>query len=394
MADYGVTNTGFVQKYYENIVADKRAKARELFGNSIDVTDSSVFGQFINSMSYEEALIYQILENVYYSRYIQFATGQALDDVVYAKGLFRKNGTKATGTVTFTKNPAYTRDVYIPVGTTIADIDGFYPFVTTVSATISTSQSTVDVPVESKYVGLQYNVASHKLSYIVTPIGGLQSVDNSLPCINGTDRETDEALRLRSMNYIPGVVGTVQGLINNAKSIPDVINVSMLEFFETTDNLAYMNISGESLSTMPANSFILFFNGVNDNNKADILQMIEDTRAAGIRGEAVAAQTISVDINLNCTYDPLTTTTDVIATSIRESVSLLLSENGFNGIITYSALLKVVMEDDNVNQINSLSATANLTPSVTISALGEEIDMTSASNRDKCLVVGNVSVNT
>ena len=61
---YGPTDTGFVQRYYADVVDSKRQRAIEYFGPSVDLTNSSIIGQFINSTSYEEALIWQIAENI------------------------------------------------------------------------------------------------------------------------------------------------------------------------------------------------------------------------------------------------------------------------------------------------------------------------------------------
>lgn len=388
---YGPTDEGFVQRYYSDIIASKREHAIDAFGSSIDVTDSSVFGQFINSCSYEEALLWQILENIYYSRYVQYATGKALDDVVYPKNIIRKSGSKAIGTITITKDSAYNKRIYIPVGTVISDLDGLYPFVTTDDGLfpLDTELTELELTIESVNIGSDYNVAANKLSKLMIPIIGIVSAVNTSSTYNGSDRESDAELRLRAINLTPGTTATKSSLINSVLEVEGISAVNLKEYFVTTSGLSYTTINGISITSMPACSVIAFVIGANEDNIDDIISTIDANRAVGILVYCVESINIPMNIFFEGTYNG--TATD-LSNSIRQIISEILETFSFGDILTYSTILKNINNIDEILDIDALSVVIPAL-SVTLDALGEYIDMSTSENRDKYLTINDISIN-
>jgi Uncharacterized homolog of phage Mu protein gp47 len=60
----------------------------------------------LESVAYESALIWDLLEDLYYSGYVDFATGDSLDHLVALLGIRRKAATRAEGTVLFSRSAA------------------------------------------------------------------------------------------------------------------------------------------------------------------------------------------------------------------------------------------------------------------------------------------------
>jgi len=388
---YGPTDEGFVERYYSDIIASKRERAIEAFGSRIDLTDSSVIGQFINSCSYEEALIWQVLENIYYSRYVQYATGKALDDVVYSKNVIRKPGSKSIGTVTFTKEPSYNKRIYIPINTVVSDLDGLYPFVTTEDGLfpLDTELTELELNVESVNIGLDYNVAAGKISKLMLTLMGISSVTNANATYNGSDRESDEELRIRSINLTPGATATESSIINAVLAVDGVSAVNLKEYFTTTSGLSYTTINDITITSMPPCSSIVFVIGATEDNTADIISAIDENRAIGILVYCVESINIPLNIIFEGTYDG---TAIALSESIRLVISDILTTFSFGDILTYSTILKNINNISNVLEITALSITIP-TLSVTLDALGDYIDMSTPANRDKYLTIDDISIN-
>ena len=71
-----------------------------------DINVGSVLRTLVESVSREIEFVYEEMENVYDSGFIDTAKGDALDLVVSILGIKRKEPTRASGTVTFRKRYA------------------------------------------------------------------------------------------------------------------------------------------------------------------------------------------------------------------------------------------------------------------------------------------------
>ncbi|RLI77304.1 hypothetical protein DRP05_10635, partial [Archaeoglobales archaeon] len=101
---YGVTENGFVLKSYNAIIEAAKQRAKQYFGEDIDLSENSPILQFANSILMEAAILWNVAEDIYYSAFIDFATGKSLDYIAALIGYTRIAAAKATGTVTFSRS--------------------------------------------------------------------------------------------------------------------------------------------------------------------------------------------------------------------------------------------------------------------------------------------------
>lgn len=129
------------------------------------------------------------------------ATGEALDRHAALRGLSRKEGTKATGTVLFRRSSPAGYDINIPAGTVI-QTGGMEPlrFVTCEDVVLFGQATAVLSSIEAVEPGAKYNVKSGNVNVMVTPPAGITQVYNSANCRGGSDTESDEALRARLLD--------------------------------------------------------------------------------------------------------------------------------------------------------------------------------------------------
>ena len=145
----------------------------------------------------------EIYEERVYAQYIlrqmfpTTATGAYLDVHAEQRGLSRKHGTKATGSVMFTAANELHEDILIPAGTEVCTVDQLLRFVTDEDTVLGKNAQMVYVRVTAAKIGSAYNVRINSIGIMVTPVIGIASVKNNARFSGGTDDESDEMLRQR-----------------------------------------------------------------------------------------------------------------------------------------------------------------------------------------------------
>lgn len=143
MADYGVTNTGFVAPRLAEILTANRAKAVELFqdlvlpGDVVDTSDSSILGRLIGLVAPGESDLWETAQQVYDAFNPTAATGFALDNLVFLSGLTRNDPTYSSAQAVFTGDVG----TLIPAGQNIRPTTSSNDFQNPVSVSISASSA-------------------------------------------------------------------------------------------------------------------------------------------------------------------------------------------------------------------------------------------------------------
>ncbi|MCL2415783.1 MAG: baseplate J/gp47 family protein, partial [Defluviitaleaceae bacterium] len=129
---YGLTPIGFTRKPYTSIISDKEERARDLFGEDIELSERSPLGLYLRALSWEQSKLWDMAEQVYYSAFIDDAEGKQLDGLVKYIGLFRKPALRSLGHVEFRGRAGRT----VPYGTRVMTESGII-FQTTVEVTLN-----------------------------------------------------------------------------------------------------------------------------------------------------------------------------------------------------------------------------------------------------------------
>ena len=79
MADFGVTADGFVLKRFDVILGEAMGRARELFGDDLDLSATSPVRKILEVTASEDAGLWRRLEDLYYARFLSSAIGDDLD---------------------------------------------------------------------------------------------------------------------------------------------------------------------------------------------------------------------------------------------------------------------------------------------------------------------------
>lgn len=367
MTSHGVTSVGFVTKTYIEILDSLRNKAKEIFGNDIDLSDTSPLLKILQNVAYELYLRWEAMEGVYYSAFVESAIGSSLDQVASIFSLLRWPATKSYGVVVFSGSEPFDHDVTIPSDTSVSTGPYRKPYVvfkTTEEVVLLADDTLVNASAVSAGYGEDQNVVSHTLNELVDPIpGATLFVDNVSPTTSGSDKETDAHLRIRVMGYIYTLgKGTLLAIKNAVSSLAGVVDVLATE--NLTEHSAHLVVRG------------------GDSDEIDA--KIEDTKPAGIFVDWERPDYINFDTTCNvtrlATYNEETVRINVEGAIVDWFASKKIGED-----LEFSKIFKEVINAEGVDEVNSLSISG-------VPGIMDELGETIVIQANEVAVSGSVTV--
>lgn len=112
---FGLTESGFVPKRFDDLKTELQAYFRSIYGNDINLNDDELLGQIISVIADKLSEPWETTLATYNSISPSTANGAILDHVVSLTGIERLEATKGTGEVTFYG----TDSTVIPLGTQV-----------------------------------------------------------------------------------------------------------------------------------------------------------------------------------------------------------------------------------------------------------------------------------
>ncbi len=220
----GLSAEGFERKRLTDIKTEIETALKNVFGQNIDVTPQSGFGQIIGIFSEAISDQWESQENVYNSQYPSTAQGNQLSNVVQYNGIERQEATNSTvtGTIIGIENTV------IPAGSKASVADTGEIFVT-LSEVIIPASGTVDASMNSENKGAIVALAG-TLTEIETPIFGWTSITNNNAALVGREEETDAQLRIRREQSTQALgqnlVDALFGQLLNIGGVEDAVVIS------------------------------------------------------------------------------------------------------------------------------------------------------------------------
>ena len=272
---YGLTPGGFIRKPRSVIVSEMEAEARARFGETVNLTERSPLGLFIGTVATSIDDVWKLSESVYYSAYVDTATGESLDRVGAYIGIVRRAAVAATGEITVSGDD----DTIVPIGFRVETESGieFY-----VSAYGTIAAGSVTVPVAAVVAGRAGNVAAGTITEIPIPYTGIDSVTNAAATTGGLRIETDAEFRQRYKQRVAiGGASTIDSIRASLRNITGVRGAIVVE--NNTDT-----VDGDG---RPAHSFESYVLGdsVADETIGNALLTI---KAAGIQAYGTTTVTV------------------------------------------------------------------------------------------------------
>jgi uncharacterized phage protein gp47/JayE len=222
---------------------------------NIGSVSRTLFESFASVLSHQSL----VADQLRIDSYLATATGEALDDKAADYLVTRKAAVQATGTIRVTRTSTGTA-LFIPAGwaqlsTKPSPSQESVAIATTSDASMSTSDTFVDIPVQAVIGGVSGNLAAGIVVVPQTALTGVQSDGGILIQVSmtgGVDEETDEQLRARVRVEVSGrVTGTAAALEAAALSIAGVTSANVLKAGD-------LRAAG---TTVPAGSVEVYYEG-------------------------------------------------------------------------------------------------------------------------------------
>lgn len=265
MSNYGITADGFKRKTYREILDSLHRKARETYGNDIDLSNNAFLGMWLQNEAWELATMWELAEDVYFSPFIDYNEGISQDGTGKYISITRKPATRSKGTITIEGEPSFN----VPAGFRIGDKDLNIIFETTEGATFDSS-GIITLPIISIGTGLSQNVPPHTLTKVVNPRDGVREVFNAESTYDGAGVETDSEFRERYYR------STSRG----GSSTRDSVEATLLDLDEVVDAYVLENDTMDPIGDIPPKSLAPYVFGGDDTT---IAKAIVSTKAGGIR---------------------------------------------------------------------------------------------------------------
>ncbi|NEP36179.1 baseplate J/gp47 family protein, partial [Moorena sp. SIO3B2] len=215
-----------------------------------DFQEGSVVRTLYESFAWELALLYEQMQRVYLSGFVDTAEGIDLDKVVAILGIKRGEPDYATGKVTFTRDIGIDEDIFIPKGTLVTTEDTQESpkkaYETIEEGKISKDQTTAQVRVQALRRGKTEETEAETIVVMPQPVVGVKSVNNQETLrFTGKLQESDEQLRQRAKQTLLATSGGNTTSIRNALlSLPGVREVQVRENFHFAKGKVKVTKSG------------------------------------------------------------------------------------------------------------------------------------------------------
>ncbi|NER86571.1 MULTISPECIES: baseplate J/gp47 family protein [unclassified Moorena] len=215
-----------------------------------DFQEGSVVRTLYESFAWELALLYEQMQRVYLSGFVDTAEGIDLDKVVAILGIKRGEPDYATGKVTFTRDIGIDEDIFIPKGTLVTTEDTQESpkkaYETIEEGKISKDQTTAQVRVQALRRGKTEETEAETIVVMPQPVVGVKSVNNQETLrFTGKLQESDEQLRQRAKQTLLATSGGNTTSIRNALlSLPGVREVQVRENFHVAKGKVKVTKSG------------------------------------------------------------------------------------------------------------------------------------------------------
>jgi uncharacterized phage protein gp47/JayE len=303
------------------------AEARTRFGEAVNLTERSPLGLFIGTVATSIDDAWKLAESVYYSAYVDTATGESLDRVGAYIGIVRRPAVRATGEVTVSGDD----DTIVPIGFRVETESGieFY-----VSEYGTIAAGSVTVPVAAVVAGRAGNVAIGTITEIPTPMIGISSVTNAAATTGGLRIETDAEFRARYKKRVAiAGAGTIDSIRATLRDIEGVRGAIVVE--NNTDT-----VDGDG---RPAHSFESYVLGPSVTDEEIGLALL-GVKSGGIQAFGVSSVVVQDDAGSDHTIGFTRATAVDIEVGATITTNALYPSDGDTRVVT--EIVKYIGGDD------------------------------------------------
>lgn len=315
----------FAMQYKDDIQARMVGEIEKV--NDKATIEGSFGRDLINANSVEFENAYAEMNLLIQAAFGTTAWGKYLTNIASEFGVDRKKATPSIGEVTIIG----TANTYVPIRSLFSTQDGSVVFETDSGVTLD-AQGKATVSVTSKSTGTAANVGVGTINHLPASIRGVSRVTNLEATHDGTDEETDDALRARYLAYVrePATSGNAYHYKHWALARSGVGDVKVIPLAKGPGTVRVLIIGSDK-------------NACSDETIKSVKEYIESVRPIGA---TVYVETPSyLTINVVATVYPLKKDNGY-ESAIKSAIEKYFVQTGFqNNAAVYIAQIGRIMLD-------------------------------------------------
>ena len=333
--------------------------------SDLDVAEGSTIWNMVEPQVQEFAVLWSLLDYMVGLGFLQTAVGDFIFARGEERGVFRKEASTASGTVTFTGTAGATVNQGVVVSNTVVggSEDDLVFYVVTDSVTIAAGETTVDAEVVAGTIGAIGNIAAEQVNQIQSAVTGITSVLNAEAITGGADAESVEDFRIRALEFVQAArgSGTIDDYSIWAKEVDGVGPVTIQAVWNGAGTVRVLVTDAQG---DPAPDALV----------AEVAEYIGDRAPIGATVTVAAPSTEAVDVAVTVTVDADSTVSGVTP-EIENVLSDLFDTLAVGDDVVLTKVGAVIASVKGVSDYSSLmldSAAANkVIASDTLATLGE-----------------------
>ncbi|MEV4559235.1 baseplate J/gp47 family protein [Kitasatospora sp. NPDC049285] len=379
MADYGITERGFVRKEFHTLRDEARDRAKAAFGPDTDLTDTSALMKVLQVTAAEDARLWRRLEDLYYAGFLSTALGDDLDLLGEDLGVRRPNLASA-GEVTLTvHNPLPDRVYVLPEGTVLVTAAPVTAFHTTATVRLSAAADTATVGARAFVAGPGGDVTARQIvaidpdyqaHYLNVAPPTTFTVTNPRAFTGGAAQEDDET-------YRSGLLGRSRTMWTPAAVREAVLSVPGVTDVLLSDPLGGVDVSQSYFGVFPFDQRLFsderrigepyFFSVVVAHEFArpwrtegpvsglfeQVTAAIDRVRPVGIHPQVVEADHIEVGLRARLITQP-GYDAQVLVGALTERLAADIGGLALGGDVRYSQVMRALVEQPGVSDVQDL----------------------------------------
>lgn len=288
-------------KSFDQILSDMMAELASKGTKLTDLNPGSVIRTLLEVAAAKFDEGHYLAEQIINLFFVLTTSGEYLDRRVAERGITRKIGTKATGSIICSRNTPAPFGQLIPKGTTFETEDRAVQVVTIIDATMAQGATSVLIPVETVSIGKAGNLQTGTaLKQVGVAVSLIETVAVAAPGLSGgTDTESDNELRSRYLTVIrsPGTSGNKADYVKWALEVSGVGGVYVQPLWNGRGTVKVFLLGSDK--TPASQAVVDAVQAYIDPNPA----MGEGKAPIGAAVTCVAAPAVIIDISATVTLD-------------------------------------------------------------------------------------------
>ncbi|MGL4388429.1 MAG: baseplate J/gp47 family protein [Brevinema sp.] len=342
-------------KSLEELLSEIMIKVKQKIPQITNFKTGGVLRLFIEVVALFLSRIYDEIKGLLPQLFIHTSTDSYLDQHAEQLGLKRHQATTTFGKLTLYRDKA-NNNITIPAdkifSTAVNSKGSTYRFKSINETIFPEDSKEIEIDIIAEDIGSNYNVFENTITEIVTPISGIDSVNNNSGWITifGRDIKKDDSLRSRSLFMWKSINGAnADAYISWAKAIVGVSKIKILDMFRGTGTIDIL-ILGEN-NELPSDKILI-----------EVTENIIVNKPIGSDVLVKSPDIVLINLDISVIHD---TEIPLIDVDIREKVNKFFQQIDIGEKFEDSALNAKIFELEGIKSLSiretfSISKTQNL----------------------------------